>query len=116
MAPLTQSAFMDLNGNMPATNNPWVTVGGDGNPEITFNVYIRDHLSRINTAAGTSLPEDPTMVLYIMNQAKIVGEMKASEATQENIMACIVGVKDEAANADEVNADAIDADSVESEA
>ena len=69
MAPLTQSAFMDLNGNMPATNNPWVTVGGDGNPEITFNVYIRDHLSRINTAAGTSLPEDPTMVLYIMNQA-----------------------------------------------
>ena len=54
--------------------------------------------------------------IYIMNQAKIVGEMKASEATQENIMACIVGVKDEAANADEVNADAIDADSVESEA
>ena len=28
--------------------------------------------------------------IYIMNQAKIVGEMKASEATQENIMACIV--------------------------
>ena len=30
--------------------------------------------------------------IYIMNQAKIVGEMNASEATQENIMACIVGV------------------------
>ena len=30
--------------------------------------------------------------IYIMNQAKIVGEMPASEATQENIMACIVGV------------------------
>ena len=30
-----------------------------------------------------------------MNQAKIVGEMKASDATQENIMACIVGVKDD---------------------
>ncbi len=28
--------------------------------------------------------------IYIMNQAKIIGEMKASEATQENIMACIV--------------------------
>ena len=28
--------------------------------------------------------------IYIMNQAKIVGEMPASEATQENIMACIV--------------------------
>ena len=28
--------------------------------------------------------------IYIMNQAKIVGEMKASDATQENIMACIV--------------------------
>ena len=33
--------------------------------------------------------------IYIMNQAKIVGEMQASEATQENIMACIVGVKDD---------------------
>ena len=33
--------------------------------------------------------------IYIMNQAKIVGEMKASDATQENIMACIVGVKDD---------------------
>ena len=54
--------------------------------------------------------------IYIMNQAKIVGEMKASEATQENIMAHIVGVKGEPANADEVNADAVDADSVESEA
>ncbi len=28
--------------------------------------------------------------IYIMNQARIVGEMKASDATQENIMACIV--------------------------
>ena len=28
--------------------------------------------------------------IYIMNAAKIVGEMPASEATQENIMACIV--------------------------
>ena len=38
--------------------------------------------------------------IYIMNQAKIVGEMKASEATQENIMACIVGVSGEKNNAD----------------
>lgn len=28
--------------------------------------------------------------IYIMNEAKIVGEMKASEATQENIMATII--------------------------
>lgn len=28
--------------------------------------------------------------IYIMNEAKIVGEMPASEATQENIMACII--------------------------
>ena len=38
--------------------------------------------------------------IYIMNQAKIVGEMKASEATQENIMACIVGVSGEDSGAD----------------
>ena len=28
--------------------------------------------------------------IYIMNEARIVGEMKASEATQENIMATIL--------------------------
>jgi putative multiple sugar transport system ATP-binding protein len=49
--------------------------------------------------------------IYIMNQAKIVGEMKASDATQENIMACIVGVTGEAQSAD-----AVDAESVGSEA
>ena len=36
--------------------------------------------------------------IYIMNQAKIVGEMKASEATQENIMSCIVGVSGESSS------------------
>ena len=34
--------------------------------------------------------------IYIMNQAKIIGEMKSSEATQENIMACIVKSRSEA--------------------
>ena len=48
--------------------------------------------------------------IYIMNQAKIVGEMKASEATQENIMARIVGVKDESANAEAVNADSVESE------
>ena len=28
--------------------------------------------------------------IYIMNEGKFVGEMKAEEATQENIMACIL--------------------------
>ena len=67
LAPLDQSAFVDMSGNSPATNNPWVTVGGEGDPKITFNVYVREHLSRVNTAVGTATPEDPTMVLYIVN-------------------------------------------------
>ena len=33
--------------------------------------------------------------IYIMNEAKIVGEIPASEATQENIMACIVKTENE---------------------
>ncbi len=28
--------------------------------------------------------------IYIMNASKVIGEMKASEATQENIMAAIL--------------------------
>ena len=28
--------------------------------------------------------------IYIMNEGRFVGEMKASDATQENIMACIL--------------------------
>lgn len=67
LAPLTQSVFVDLSGNKPATNNPWVTVGGEGDPKITFNVYIRDRLSKINTAKGDATSNDPTMVLYIVN-------------------------------------------------
>ena len=38
--------------------------------------------------------------IYIMNQAKIVGEMDAAVATQENSMACIVGVSGEKNSAD----------------
>lgn len=67
LAPLDQSAFIDLSGNMPATNNPWVTVGGSGDPKITFNVYVRDHLSKVNIDRGTATPNDPTMVMYILN-------------------------------------------------
>ena len=41
---------------------------------------------------SSELPEVLAMSdrIYIMNAAKIVGEMKASEATQENIMAAIL--------------------------
>lgn len=66
-APQTQSAFVDASGNMPATNNPWVVVGGTGDPEITFNIYMRDNLARVNTAVGSATEDDPTMRLLILN-------------------------------------------------
>lgn len=84
LAPLDQSAFVDMSGNSPATNNPWVTVGGEGDPKITFNVYIRDRLSRINTAVGNATPEDPTMVLYIMNQS--THKLDAIDASTGNVI------------------------------
>jgi putative multiple sugar transport system ATP-binding protein len=43
--------------------------------------------------------------IYIMNQAKIVGEMPASQATQENIMSCIVGVSGESSSSESVGSE-----------
>ena len=40
-----------------------------------------------------------------MNQAKIVGEMPASQATQENIMSCIVGVSGESSSSESVGSE-----------
>ena len=59
------------------------------------DVLILDEPTRgidVGIMISSELPEVIGMSdrIYIMNQAKIVGEMKASEATQENIMACIV--------------------------
>jgi len=68
-APKAQSAFADMSGNSPATNNPWVTIGSEGTPEITFNVYVKSAVSNINSSIATATDKDPTMRLFIKNQA-----------------------------------------------
>ena len=67
-APNESSAFVDVNGNAPATNNPWITVGSEATPEITFDVYIKDAVSKVKTSMGTATSNDPTIRLYIVNQ------------------------------------------------
>ena len=71
-----------------------------------YEIYcIINDLARAGKSVVMISSELPEVIgmsdrIYIMNQAKIVGEMKASDATQENIMACIVGVSGENNSAD----------------
>ena len=64
-------------------------VGVDGTV-IIMNQLIQRGVSVI--MISSELPEVLGMSdrIYIMNEGKIVGEMKASEATQEKIMAVIL--------------------------
>ncbi|MCQ2054871.1 MAG: glycoside hydrolase family 9 protein [Fibrobacter sp.] len=66
-APHVQSAFTDLNGNQPATDNPWVTIGGEGTPKITFNVDMKEHLVKVNPATATATTNDPSIRMFIYN-------------------------------------------------
>ena len=88
---------------------------GDGHFKLLLNISIWESYrkkirknSKSVVMISSELPEVIGMSdrIYIMNQAKIVGEMKASEATQESIMACIVGVRGEQKNADNKGSEA----------
>ena len=67
LAPKTASAFMDLSGNMPADNNPKVTIGGDGNPKIKFDIHLQEPITTVSSSKPSLLPSDKAINLYIVN-------------------------------------------------
>lgn len=67
LAPKTASAFMDVSGNMPADNNPKVTIGGDGNPKIKFDIHLQEPVTTVSSSKPSALPSDKSINLYIVN-------------------------------------------------
>lgn len=67
LAPKIASAFADKSGNMPADNNPLVTIGGDGNPKIKFDIHLRDQVTTVSASNPSFNPTSNTINLYIVN-------------------------------------------------
>ena len=67
LAPKTASVFADKSGNMPADNNPKVTIGGDDNPKIKFDIHLKEQVTDISSSNPSLIPSDKTINLYIVN-------------------------------------------------
>ena len=69
LAPKTLSAFMDKSGNQPAENNPKVTIGGEGNPKIKFDIHLENQVATVSASAPSLIPSKNTINLYVVNPA-----------------------------------------------
>lgn len=67
LAPQLTGAFIDRSGNHPAANNPWVTVGGNGEPKVKFNIEIKNNLNIVDSRTTTDLDNSPNSRVYIVN-------------------------------------------------
>lgn len=65
LSPLSGSLFSDKSGNLPATNNPWVNVMGDGNPNIKFSIQIRDDISTFKKEGTPSSDNSPSKTCLV---------------------------------------------------
>ena len=67
-APQDAGAFMDKSGNRPATNNPWVTVNGDGKPKVKYNVDLQSPVITVDPKkVSPPIPGNSDFRVYIYN-------------------------------------------------
>lgn len=66
-APLTESAFSDKSGNLPITNNPWVTVGSNSSPKIKIDISLNGDVIPVNSKISTEQETAPISRAYILN-------------------------------------------------
>ena len=69
LAPKMASAFMDKNGNRPAENNPKVTIGGEGNPKIKFDIHLENPVTTVSASTPSFIPSQKTINVYVVNPA-----------------------------------------------
>lgn len=66
MQPKNFSAFYDKQGNMPATNAPWIPISGSGEPKIQFSIKL-DQQVAVSGGESSSLPvTDKNIRLYVL--------------------------------------------------
>ena len=67
--PQDGSLFLDKNGNQPSLENPWATVVGSGNPQITFDVHPAHPISDISSSMSeTCTDAKEPFRLIVLNQ------------------------------------------------
>ena len=67
--PQDGSLFLDKNGNQPSLENPWATVVGSGNPQITFDVHPAHPISDISSSMSETCTEaKEPFRLIVLNQ------------------------------------------------
>jgi hypothetical protein len=67
-APLNASAFVDKSGNMPVTDNPWVTVSGDGKPKVKYDVGLQSPVITVDPKkVSPPVPGNSDFRIYIYN-------------------------------------------------
>ena len=64
-SPLNTSLFSDKSGNLPAQNNPWVPVMGDGNPKIKFDIQLKENISIVKKEVTPSSDPSPSKICIL---------------------------------------------------
>ena len=86
LAPKAASAFTDKSGNMPAENNPKVTIGGDGNPKIKFDIHLKEQVTTVSAATPSLIPSNKTINVYIVNpNTHLLDRIDKGEVVQSGI-------------------------------
>lgn len=67
MGALSESVFFDANGNKPATDAPWISVDGNGDPKIRFTLTLSDNVVSVGDTNRTAVDAKESMRFYVMN-------------------------------------------------
>lgn len=67
LLPQLTGAIMDKNGNVPATNAPWVPISNNGKPKIKFKVDLVNKIANSSNQIASGVPNNKNIRLYIQN-------------------------------------------------
>lgn len=67
LQPKEMSAIIDMKGNLPSLNSPWVPISGVGKPRIKFNVKMAQHLVSSGNTQLSAQMGDKNIRYYVMN-------------------------------------------------
>lgn len=67
LLPKNLGTFIDMQGNMPATNAPWVPISNSGKPKIQFKVNLVDKVTTSDKNVVSAVPSNKNIRLFILN-------------------------------------------------
>lgn len=67
LIPKALSAFVDIHGNMPATNAPWIPISNNGKPKIKFKITMKDNVVGSSNQNLSMVSSKKNIRLFILN-------------------------------------------------